>query len=68
MERLKSLAARQTATDAFRDLESRIRLVSARWSYTPEELAEALCTATAELAGWLRLVEHDEHLAKVRHV
>jgi hypothetical protein len=41
-------------------LESRIRLMAARWKYSEEELIDALKRAAQNPAGWLTCVEDDE--------
>lgn len=40
----------------------RIRAMSDRWRYTPDELATALAMAEQDRAAWLRIVEADEQL------
>ena len=41
-------------------LANRIRLMAQRWNYTPEELAEALASATVDPQGWLSWTQRDE--------
>jgi hypothetical protein len=43
------------------DLEARILAMAARWHYSGDDLAAALDGARSDPAGWLRVVEADEH-------